>query len=258
MKKRLVFTLLFENGEFVLSRNFRTQRIGDLSWLQRNYNFASVAKYIDELVVINVSGPSASNETFVRMLSELLSDVFVPVTAGGNVQDLSDARSLFRAGADKILFNTAIFSNRHLIESAAENFGQQAIVASIDVRSHQGDYFPYAKKGSVKETLESFDRLVANGSIGEIYLNSIDRDGTGNGIDLDCLNVFDYAPSVPLIIAGGAGTPDHLAQAIKSPSVSAVATANLLNFIGDGLQRARQAILDAGVALAQWGEPTEN
>jgi len=251
MKKRLIFTLLYENGHFVLSRNFRTQRIGDLRWLQKNYNFSSVAKHIDELIIINISG-TAPDETFCVALSELLSEVFVPVTAGGGVQDLSDAQALFRAGADKILFNQAIYSNPRLIESAADIYGQQAIVASIDVRSQEGDYFAFTKKGYVRETLSSFDILVANGSIGEIYLNSIDRDGTGNGLDVNCSNVFGYPPSVPLIIAGGAGTPDHLAEAIKSPLVSAVATANLLNFIGDGLQRARKAILDSGVVLAQW------
>jgi cyclase len=252
MKKRLIFTLLYEKGSFVLSRNFRTQKIGDIQWLHKNYNFAKVASHIDELIVINVSRDQGFDDNFRLTLSELVAGVFVPLTAGGWVRSLADAESLFAAGADKILLNYAIHDDVDLVVSLAEKYGQQAVVASLDVRGIDGAFQVFRDKGSVLEPLENYRALVHAGHIGEVYLNSIDRDGTGNGMDLSSLSVLGASSLVPVILAGGAGKPAHLAEAIASPLVNAVATANLLNFVGDGLRKARLAIHDAGIDLAHW------
>lgn len=252
MKKRLIFTLLYEKGSFVLSRNFRTQRIGDISWLHKNYNFVKVASYIDELIVINVSRDSEFDTHFQTTLTELLSGVFVPLTAGGGVRRLRDAESLFAAGADKIILNYAIHHDFGLIASLAEKYGQQAVVGSLDVRVIDGKHHVFSDKGSTIEPLENYRGVVAAGHIGEVYLNSIDRDGTGNGMDLPSLSVLGTSPPIPVILAGGAGKPAHLSEAIASPFVNAVATANLLNFVGDGLRKTRMAIRDTGIDLAQW------
>lgn len=252
MKKRLIFTLLYEKGSFVLSRNFRTQKIGDIQWLQKNYNFAKVASHIDELIVINVSRDAEFDDHFQSTLSELLAGVFVPLTAGGGVRRLSDAEDLFAAGADKILLNHALHHDVDLVKSLAERFGQQAVVGSLDVRAGDGRYQVFSARGSTLEAVENYQNVVDAGLIGEVYLNSIDRDGTGNGLDLSSLSVLGTSSAIPVILAGGAGRPTHLAEAIGSPLVNAVATANLLNFVGDGLRKTRAAIRDAGVDLARW------
>ena len=252
MKKRLIFTLLYEKGSFVLSRNFRTQKIGDIQWLNRNYNFAKVASHIDELIVVNVSRDPDFDEHFRSTLSELLAGVFVPLTAGGGVRTLADAEHLFAAGADKILLNSAVHDNVDLVSALAEKYGQQAVVGSLDVREMDGAFHVFSDKGSVPRPLGNYHALVGAGRIGEVYLNSIDRDGTGNGMDLSSLSVLGGSSTIPVILAGGAGKPAHLAEAIASPLVNAVATANLLNFVGDGLRKARLAIREAGVDLAHW------
>jgi cyclase len=252
MKKRIIFTLLYEKGSFVLSRNFRTQKIGDIDWLRRNYNFAKVASHIDELLVINVSRDPEFDGHFRSTLSELLSGVFVPMTAGGGVRSLRDAGSLFAAGADKILVNYAIHHDVDLVGSLAEKYGQQAVVGSLDVRVTDGTHHVFSDKGSALEPLENYQGIVDAGHIGEVYLNSIDRDGTGNGMDVSSLAVLGDSSPIPVILAGGAGKPAHLSEAIASPSVNAVATANLLNFVGDGLRKTRVAIRNAGIDLAHW------
>ena len=252
MKKRLIFTLLYEKGSFVLSRNFRTQKIGDINWLGRNYNFAKVASHIDELIVINVSRDPGFDDHFRSTLTELLSGVFVPMTAGGGVRNLRDAESLFVAGADKILVNYAIHHDIDFVECLAEKYGQQAVVGSLDVRVIDGAHHVFSDKGSVPEPLENYQGIVGAGHIGEVYLNSIDRDGTGNGMDLSSLAVLGDSSPIPVILAGGASKPAHLSEAIASPAVNAVATANLLNFVGDGLRKTRVAIRNAGIDLAQW------
>lgn len=252
MKKRLIFTLLYEKGSFVLSRNFRTQKIGDITWLQKNYNFAKVASHIDELIVINVSHDAEFDAHFRLTLSELVTGVFVPLTSGGGVRSLADAESLFAAGADKILVNHALHHDVDLVASMTQRYGQQAVVGSLDVRFSGTDYRLFGDKGSVQKPVENYKRAVEAGLIGEVYLHSIDRDGTGNGMDLASISVLGTSPPIPVVLAGGAGKPGHLAEAIASPLVNAVATSNLLNFVGDGLRKARMAISDAGIDLAKW------
>lgn len=252
MKKRLIFTLLYEKGSFVLSRNFRTQRIGDIEWLRTNYNFAKVAEHIDELIVINVSQDKGWDEHFFATLSDLTAGVFVPITAGGGVRTLSDAKALFLSGADKILLNSAIHHDADLVVSLAEKYGQQAVVGSLDVRGAGSGSQIFSNKGSKRESIAGFESLVEAGCIGELYLNSIDRDGTGNGMDVSILGTLRAKSPIPVVLAGGAGKPSHLVEALASPFVNAVATANLLNFVGDGLRKARGAIRDSGIDLAEW------
>lgn len=252
MKKRLIFTLLYEAGHFVLSRNFRTQKIGDIHWLQSNYNFQKVAQFIDELVVINVSRDRSFDSHFRETLSAVVSGAFVPVTAGGGISSLGDAETLFASGADKILLNRALHEQPPLVSELARRYGQQAVVGSLDVRRDEGELLVLTNKASTPASTVSFLKLVRAGNIGEVYLNSIDRDGTGQGMDLGILDVMGPLSPIPVILAGGAGKPAHLADGIASPRVNAVATANLLNFVGEGLRKTREAIMASGIVLATW------
>ena len=252
MKKRLIFTLLYERGNFVLSRNFRTQKIGNVQWLAANYNFAKVAQFIDELIVINISGDPTFDDHFRATLSQIVSGVFVPVAAGGGVRSVADATSLFKSGADKIVVNRAIFEDPGLVAKLSQKFGQQSVVGSADVRRCGDTFQPFTNGGTQNQDATELNRLVSAGYIGELYLNSIDRDGTGQGMDPGTTAILENHVQIPLILAGGAGKPEHLLESIKLPFVNAVATANLLNFIGDGLRRARESVAAAGVELAEW------
>lgn len=252
LKKRLIFTLLFSDGYFMLSRNFRLQRIGDLEWLQRNYVFSNISEAIDELIVLNVSRNDAQKDTFSKMLSSLTQECFIPIAAGGWVRDIRDAHRLLQSGADKVVVNTPVFSESDLIPQLAREFGSQCIVAAVDLsRNNVGSVEVRVDGGqrTLPETASDWLAVVQGKPIGDLYLNSIDRDGTGQGYDMSLLNELPLDSRIPVILAGGAGNANHLEIGLRDRRVDAVATAHLLNFLGDGLHKARERLLAAGIAL---------
>lgn len=255
LKKRVIFTLLYDRGYFMLSRNFRLQKVGDLRWLQKNYNFSHIAFSIDELIVLDVSRGERDISRFCDHLKSLTEGCFVPIAAGGGIRTIEHARTLLRSGADKVVINTPLFDNPVLISELAAEFGQQCVVASMDVKQAQGiDYQVWAGNGNrcIEGSLAEWLEKVSHYAVGELYLNSMGRDGTGQGYDLNMLEHLPESMPMPLILAGGAGNFHHLAEGLSDSRVDAVATAHLFNFVGDGLEKARRALLDGGHYLAHW------
>lgn len=256
LRKRIIFTLIYSNGFFTQSRNFRLQRVGDLNWLEKNYKFQKIAFSLDELIVIDASKENRSITEFASMISKLVNDVFIPICAGGGIRSIEDAELLFNNGADKILVNSVLYKNHELVKNIISKYGSQSIVASIDYKKINGINQVLIEDGTeaIDLTLEEYIEMVQSLDIGELYINSIDRDGTGFGYDFE--EIIKYAKKVtkPLIIAGGAGNESHLLEGLKIDSVSAVATANLFNFIGDGLPKAREKMLNSGYSLANWND----
>ena len=257
MKKRVIFTLLFENGHFVLSRNFRTQKIGNIEWLQRNYDFSRVAFFIDELIILNLSDAPQSQEDFCDAVKQVSKGCFAPISAGGGIRSIEDARQLFNSGADKVVLNKALFDNPQLVQDITTKWGRQSTVGSLDAKRIEGDYFFFTDRSKIQQQASAVQDILKDKAVGEIYLTSIEGDGTGQGLDLELVDYFQSLNStnIPTIIAGGAGKPDHLITALNHPGVGAVATANLLNFVGDGLKRARKLISESGIDLATWDLP---
>lgn len=255
LKKRLIFTLLYHQGQFMLSRNFRLQKVGDLRWLQTNYNFAHISYSIDELVVLDVTRGDRDPQAFGAALKSLGEGCFAPIAAGGGVRTLDHARTLLRSGADKVVVNTPLYGDDAFVRALASEFGAQCVVASMDIkRGPDGSYQAWAESGTrgvLGPAAEWIERVVAS-PVGELYLNSIDRDGTGQGYDLRSLDQLPAPMPKPVILAGGVGNATHLAQGLADPRVDAVATAHLFNFIGDGLRQARQSLRAGGVVLPVW------
>ncbi len=255
LKKRLIFTLLYNDGYFMLSRNFRLQKVGDLHWLKSNYNFSHISFSIDELIVLDVTRGERNANAFCESLKSLTEGCFVPIAAGGGVRTTEQARSLLRSGADKVVVNTPLFENETLIEELASEFGQQCVVGSVDIkRTLDGVYQVWSHYGSQCLPGSAAYRIeeITTKPVGEIYLNSMDRDGTGQGYDLNMLNLLPKVMPKPVILAGGVGNAIHLAEGLADPRVDAVATAHLFNFVGDGLKQARQSLIDRGVDLPVW------
>lgn len=254
-KKRLIFVLLYSDGYFMLSRNFRLQKVGNLSWLKTNYNFSQISKSIDELIVLNVTRGEKKFNEFCTDLKSLTQGCFVPISAGGGIRTIQEARNLLRAGADKVVVNSILFENNDFIASLASEFGQQCLVAAMDIKvGEDGLYQIWSESGSkyIKGSAKDWVHKIAGSSIGEIYINSIDRDGTGQGYDLNILSLLPKDIMKPIILSGGVGNATHLLAGISDFRVDAVATANLFNFVGDGLKHARQSLIDAGVELPLW------
>ncbi len=230
----------------MLSRNFRLQKIGDLKWLETNYGFSEVGYSIDELIVLDVSRTTRNRQAFCETLKALTFDCFAPIAAGGGVNSVKEAYDLLRSGADKVVVNTALHTNPDLISKLASEFGRQCIVASLDCKYLDNTYRLVTNNGSETIDLElpQFLAEISSLPVGEIYLNSVDRDGTGNGYDFKLLDCLPKSIEVPVILAGGVGNSKHLARGLSDHRVDAVATANLLNFMGNGLALARAELIE--------------
>ena len=253
VRKRIIFSLLYADGHFMLSRNFRLQRIGDVRWLLDNYKFGLVAESIDELLILDVSRGERNPLNFVKDASAVVADCFVPVGFGGGIRDMSHVNRLMRAGADKVVVNTAALDDPDFIGQLASEVGAQSVVVSVDVLgsdkpkvvSHNGTV---DISGDAEQVFHHLSPL----PFGELVLTSIDRDGTGMGLDLALLDLLPSRFGHPVILSGGVGNATHIDEAWRSGKTSAVATANLLNFVGDGLVLAREALRSEGHDLAHF------
>ena len=255
LKKRLIFTLLYSQGQFMLSRNFRLQKVGDLKWLKTNYDFSHISYSIDELVVLDVTRSERDTNAFCEALKVLAEGCFVPIAAGGGVRSADHAKALLRSGADKVVINSPLYEKNGLVDDLASEFGRQCIVASMDIKqSDDGVYRAWSDSGSkcVEDSAAEWIERVAASRVGEIYLNSIDRDGTGHGYEMSLLDLLPPQMAVPVILAGGVGNAAHLAEGFADPRVDAAATAHLFNFVGDGLKQVRLSLIANGVELPLW------
>ncbi len=253
LRKRIIFTLIYNEGFFVQSRNFRLQRVGDLNWLEKNYKFRKIAESLDELIILNASRISKDVQSFALTVNRLVDNVFLPVSAGGGINSIQDADLLFKSGADKLVLNTALHKNKSLVSEIVNIYGSQSVVASIDCKlSTNNTYDIYINNGTerLNISLKEYISIVQNLGVGEIYLNSIDKDGTGFGYEMNLINETIRLSNLPLIIAGGAGNEKHLADGLNINNVEAVATANLFNFVGNGLPKSREFLLKNGFNLA--------
>ena len=251
--KRIIFTLLYSGNNFYLSRNFNLQKVGDIKWLKKNYDFKKLLFSVDELIVLNVDRKKKEINKLRNCLEEISKDCFIPITAGGGIENINDAKLIFRSGADKILFNTGLIDNKKLIKNIANIYGEQSIIASIDVKKENRKYCVYINNGQEKINIEfkKYLRKIENLPIGEILLNSIDRDGTGFGLDLNLIKfVKDFKK--PIILSGGLGKKEHFLDCLKNYSVDGVSTANLLNFLGSALYDIRKFLYKNNLKLANW------
>ena len=275
VKPRLIFTLLHSNGIYNLSRNFTLQKVGDLNWINKNYDFESIAKSIDELVILNVERGVKTLSKFCENIRILTKNYFMPIAAGGGINSLDDAYRIFDAGADKVVINTAIFKNPKLIENIAKTFGEQSIIASIDYIREDSSTFYVDDISSkidnefdlsnisvmvcdgevkIKEPVDKVIEYINNIGVGEVYLTSINCSGVARGYDIESLHFLSKKIKKPIITSGGAGNAKHFSDAINYCDVSAVSTSNLFNFMGDGLAGARKDLINDGITLTEWIE----
>ena len=243
LKKRLIFTLLYQNKNFYLSRNFRLQKIGDIKWLKKNYNFTLLTRCIDEIILFDVSREKQNLKDFINVIKSISEDCFIPLSVGGKIKTLEDIKKRLKAGADKVVINSAAIDNPEFIKKAAREFGSQCIVVSIDVKKTsvgKWNIFKHFGKNLTDLDLNRWIETVQVLGAGEILIQSIDRDGTSRGYDLDLLKLVSKNISVPCIILGGAGSFDDFVKAHAVNNEVSLAAANIFHFTEQSVLNAKK------------------
>jgi cyclase len=259
LKKRLIPILLLKNGLLVRSELFKIhQIIGNPIYEVKRFNEWNV----DELIYLDIS----ENDEYdlrrddhkvqgltdsVSILDEVSKTCFMPLTWGGKILTIEQMQRVISRGADKITINTAAVENPKLITQAANLLGSQAIVVSIDVlRDESGEMEVYINGGSQPTGLkpENWAKEVQERGAGEILLNSINRDGTGMGYDLDLINIVASNTTIPIIACGGVGRYEHYAEGINA-GASAVAAANIWHFKELSDRGGKRALSKAGIEV---------
>jgi imidazole glycerol-phosphate synthase subunit HisF len=261
IKKRIIFTLLLSNKSFILSRNFVHQKVGDINWLKKNYNFKSTSNYIDELIIINVD-KKRNKKDFFEISKKIAKECFVPISYGGGIDDFKTASEMFKNGADKIILNSSAYENPKLLNDISSVYGSQSVIVSIDFKKEDDDNFSVWIQNGKKKIDISIEKHIKNlmhYQFGELYLNSIDKDGTGFGYELSVMGKLkEISKKIPIIISGGAGNHKHFYEALKVEEIDAVSTAHLFNFVGDGLEKARKSLINKEISFPEWNADTIN
>ena len=237
MLTRLIVCLDMRDGRVVKGVQFEGLRdVGDPVELSARYE----AEGADEIVFLDISASVEGRATLLDTVRRAASVLFVPLTVGGGVRSVDDVGLALRAGVDKVSINTAAYARPALITECADRFGSQCVVASIDARREGNDRWRvWTHGGSVRtetDAIEWAQECVARGA-GEILLTSIDRDGARQGYDLRLTRTVVDAVSVPVIASGGAGSADHVRDAIVDGGADAVLVAGILH---DGLTTVRE------------------
>ncbi len=209
------------------------------------------AQDADELIFLDIAPSTESRRALVDVIALAAQECFMPLAVGGGIETATEVAELLRAGADKIVLNTSAVRTPQLVTEAAESFGVQCVVVGIDYRGSGDAAKVWIKSGSVATPLHPVEhaRRVVELGAGEIFLNSIDRDGCMAGYDLEMAEQVAAAVSIPVIVCGGAGNFKHLADAFEKTDVSAVACASLFHFGDNNPIRARSYLRNLKIPL---------
>jgi imidazole glycerol-phosphate synthase subunit HisF len=249
LKARVIPCLDVKDGRVVKGVNFVDLRdAGDPVEAAKAYDAAGA----DELCFLDIAATHEGRGTMLDVVKRTAECCFMPLTVGGGVRTLDDIRNLLLAGADKVSINSAAVANPEFVKQAAEKFGSQCIVVSIDGKETAPGKFEIfthgGRKGTGIDAVEFAKQMNALGA-GELMLTSMDRDGTGKGFNLDFTRSIADAVSIPVIASGGVGTLDHLADGIAKGHATAVLAASIFHFGTFTIAEAKKAMADAGIAV---------
>jgi cyclase len=205
----------------------------------------------DELVFLDITASSGERATMVDVVTRAAEQVFIPLTVGGGVRSLADARALLRAGADKVSVNTAALADEALVPTLSDTFGAQCVVVAIDARRSAGGFEVWSHGGRTPTGLDAVAWAVEveQRGAGEILLTSMDNDGRRSGFDLELTAAVTGACGVPVIASGGVGTLEHLVAGVRDGGADAVLAASIFHFGQHTVAEAKRAMAAAGIAV---------
>lgn len=230
-RARIIPCLLLRGQGLVKTRKFKDSvYVGDPVNAVRIFS----EKEADEIVILDIDASREGKEPNYELIAEIAGECFMPVAYGGGIRSLDQVRRLIRSGVEKVVINSAATESFAIISEAADIFGSQAVLAAVDVRRGLLSGYKVVAKSATVEVKGNFgdylDRLVAAGA-GELFINSVDRDGTMSGYDLDLVRMAAGRVDVPVVACGGAGVLPHFAEAMAA-GASAVAAGSMFVFHG--------------------------
>jgi len=249
LAKRLIPCLDVDAGRVVKGMRFLDLRdAGDPTELAARYD----AEGADELVFLDITATLEARMAMLDVIERTADRVFIPLTVGGGVRSQDDVNALLRAGADKVSMNSAAVREPSILERCAERFGTQCMVIAIDAKRSNGGWEVFVDAGrtpagrdAVAWAVEATERRGA----GEVLLTSMDRDGTGQGYDLELLRAVSDAVTVPVIASGGAGEPEHFAQALSEGGADAALAASRFHFGELTLRQVKDHLARRGIPV---------
>ncbi len=252
LAKRIIPCLDVHRGRVVKGVNFvKLRDAGDPVEVARRYE----SEGADELVFLDITASHEERDILLDVVKRTAEQVFMPLTVGGGIRTLDDIRTLLKAGADKVSINSAAVRDPELVRRAAERFGSQCIVVNIDPkRVHENGQVRsevHINGGRIPTGLEAVpwacevERLGA----GEIVLTSMDADGTQDGYDLETTRAVADAVSIPLVASGGAGCPEHLADAVTLGGADAALAASIFHFGTYSIRKTKEVMAERGVCV---------
>ena len=216
-----------------------------------NYSIEFVARWdVDEIILLDISDKRNNNN--YSQLKLFIKKCFVPITYGGGIKSMTDVHNIINSGADRISINTHAISNPNFIEEIAKIYGEQCIVVSIDYKVEKGGKKQiYSRSGDEPPRLEvlNWAKQCENLGAGEILLNSIDRDGKGNGYDIETIKEVTSKVKIPVIACGGVGKFSDFPKGIIKGGASAVAAANIFHYVEHSTIIAKAHMLKNGVKI---------
>ncbi len=249
LTKRIIPCLDVKNGRVVKGIRFvNLKDAGDPVEAAIAYNNAGA----DELCFLDITASYENRGTMMEVVKRTAANVFIPLTVGGGIRTLDDIDALLRAGADKVSINTAAVSNPKFVKESAERFGSQCTVVAIDAkRAGKNSWIVYTHGGRRSTNIDAIEwakRMEEYGA-GEILLTSMDKDGTRDGYDLELTRAIVDAVRIPVIASGGAGTLEHLYDAIIKGGADAVLAASIFHFGEYTIKEAKEYLKNRGIAV---------
>ena len=252
LTKRIIPCLDVDRGRVVKGTNFVNLRdAGDPVEVARRYEEEGA----DELVFLDISASHEGREIMLDVVRRVSEEIFMPFTVGGGIRTLADATRLIQAGAEKVSINSAAVRSPELITEIAGKFGSCATVVNIDPRREQRDgrtqWRVYINGGRVPSEWEAlaWAKRVEELGAGEIVLTSMDADGTKNGYDLEMTRAVATAVSIPVVASGGAGTPEHVYQALTTGKADAALAASIFHYNEYGITATKRYLAERGVPV---------
>ena len=258
LKVRVIPTMLLKDVGLVKGESFNSwRRVGTAMPAVKVYN----TRQVDELMLMDITATEDQREPDYELVEELAQETFVPFTVGGGITCLEQIRCLLKAGADKVSINSAAYENPQLIREAAERFGRQCIVVSIDAKKEVGGYRCYSHCGKqrTEQAPGAWAAYMEELGAGEILITAIERDGTMQGYDLELIREVTAAVRrIPVIASGGAGSYEDLRLALVEGKATAVAAASIFHFTQQTPMEAKHYLAKCGIpvrnSIVQWGK----